>query len=303
MSSATTDQATFSQENVLLGSIYICISATMFAVAGAAVKLALHDVSPVQLVFWRNLMSMVFFFGFLLAVRPAAFSCLRSEMVGLHLLRSVLSLCVLYAYFYAVSQIDLATAVLLLSTSPVFVPILALLFMRHLSASTVWIGVLIAFVGVALVVDPTLKYSFDFSNYIGLGSGLLSGILGGAATVVIWKMSGTESPDRQMIYFTFVSFVLSMPFVLLAWEMPKPVAFVPIVCLGIATTLAQYFLAKGCEVAPADKINTWNYLSIVIAGLAAYVGWNETLRPVTILGMILVVVGARIAGKTFKGSR
>lgn len=274
----------------------------MFAAAGAAVKLALNDISPIQLVFWRNLMSMIIFFGFLLVVRPSAFSDLKSEKTGLHVLRSVLSLCVLYAYFYAVSQIELATAVLLLSTSPVFVPVLAAVFMRHVSASTVWIGVLIAFFGVALVTDPTLQYSFNFSNYLGIGSGLLSGLLGGAATVVIWKMSTTESPDRQMIYFTVVSFVLSVPLVLMDWQTPQLMTFLPIVCLGIATTLAQYFLSKGCEVAPADKINTWNYLSIVIAALAAYVGWNETLSLETVIGMVLVVLGASIASKKFKPS-
>lgn len=272
----------------------------MFAAAGAAVKLALNDLSPVQLVFWRNLMSMVIFFGFLLVFRPGAFKELKSEKTRLHVARSVLSLCVLYAYFHAVSKIELATAVLLLSTSPVFVPILALMFMRHMSAPTVWIGVFIAFIGVAFVIDPSLQYAFDFTNYLGMIAGVLSGLLGGAATVVIWKMSMTESPDRQMIYFTVISFLLSIPLAALSWQMPRVETFLPIICLGIATTLAQYFLSKGCEVAPADKINTWNYLSIVIAGLAAYIGWNEALDSITILGMLLVVLGARVASKTFK---
>ncbi len=245
-------------------------------------------------------MSMIIFFGFLLAVRPAAFSDLKSEKVSLHVLRSVLSLCVLYAYFHAVSKIELATAVLLLSTSPVFLPIIALVFLRYMSAPTVWIGVSIAFIGVALIIDPSMQYTLDFSNYVGMASGLLSGFLGGAATVVIWKMSATESPDRQMVYFTVVSFVLSVPLAVLNWQMPQPATFLPIIFLGIATTLAQYFLSKGCEVAPADKINTWNYLSIVIAGLAAYIGWNEALDILTIAGMVLVVLGAHIASKTFR---
>lgn len=300
MSNALSDLADFRQDRIVLGSVYICISATMFAAAGAAVKLALQDISPVQLVFWRNLMSMIVFFGFLLAARPAALLDLKTEKAHLHVLRSVLSLCVLYAYFYAVSQIELATAVLLLSTSPVFVPILALVFMRFKSAPTVWVGVSIAFIGVALVIDPSLQYTFDFTNYVGMVTGLLSGLLGGAATVVIWKMSATESPDRQMIYFTVVSLVLSVPFAVLNWQTPQLATFIPIVILGIATTLAQYFLSKGCEVAPADKINTWNYLSIVIAGLAAYIGWNEALDRYTIFGMLLVVLGARIASKTYR---
>lgn len=272
----------------------------MFAAAGAAVKLALQDISPMQLVFWRNLISMLIFGVFLLISRPHVFSDLRTKNVKLHVFRSFLSLMVLYAYFFTVSRIELATAVLLLSTSPIFVPILAFFFMRHRSAATVWVGVIVAFVGVALVVDPTLRFSFDLSNYVGMLSGILAGFLGGAATIVIWRMSATESPDRQMIYFTTVSFLMSIPLGISSWQMPKPETFIPIVCLGIATTLAQYYLSKGCQVAPADKINTWNYLSIVIAAFAAYIGWNERLEMPTIIGMILVVLGAQIAARTHK---
>ena len=209
------------QDKIFLGSVYICISAIMFAAAGAAVKLALQDISPIQLVFWRNLLSMIIFGGFLVIFRRSAFSDLRSTKTSLHLLRSVLSLLVLYSYFYAVSKIELATAVLLLSTSPIFVPIFALLFLGHVSARTVWLGVLIAFLGVTIVIDPTLQYSFDFSNYLGMGIGLFSGLLGGAATVIIWKMSRTETPDRQMVYFTVVSFLLSLPLCFYNWQTPK----------------------------------------------------------------------------------
>lgn len=288
------------KENVFLGSVYICISALMFAVAGATVKLALQDISPIQLVFWRNLLSMLIFGSFLLVCRPSTFANLRSQKTHLHLLRSVLSLLVLYAYFYAVAQIELATAVLFLSTSPVFVPVFAWFFLRHKSELAVWVGVLIAFFGVSLIIDPSLQYTFDFSSYGGMFAGLISGVLGGAATVVIWKMSGTETPDRQMVYFTVVSFVLSIPLCIYSWQTPLPGTFIPIICLGISTTLAQYYLSKGCQTAPADKINTWNYLSIVVAAIAAYIGWNETLSLPTIFGIMLVVCGAVLASKTIK---
>lgn len=246
---------------------------------------------------------MVIFGTFLAAMRPRAFRDLRTNTPGLHLLRSLLSLLVLYAYFYAISRIELATAVLFLSTSPIFVPLVALLFMGYRSAATVWLGVSLAFLGVGIIVNPDLGASLADPSYAGLASGMLSGALGGAATVVIWRMSRTEPPDRQMVFFTVASFVFSIPLAVWQWEIPQPRTFLPIVLLGIATTLAQFYLSKGCQVAPADKINTWNYLSIVIAALAAFVGWNESLRPATIAGMVLVVIGAHVASRTHVARR
>lgn len=284
-------------ENVFLGSVFICLSAAMFAAAGAAVKVALQDLAPVQLVFWRNLLSLVLFGGFLLVARPQTFKLLGTEKFSLHLIRSILSLLVLYAYFFAVSRVPLSTAVLLMSTSPVFVPVLAYLVLRRTSAWTVWVGVLVAFFGVALVIDPTLSYDFRSVDAFGVLSGIGAGFIGGAATIVIWKMSATEPPDRQIFYFTSISFVLSIPVYLLNWKMPEAETFFPIVCLGIATTFAQYFLSRGCQLAPADKINAWNYLSIVFAALAAYIGWSETLSMGMIVGMIFVIVGAHTASR------
>jgi drug/metabolite transporter (DMT)-like permease len=272
----------------------------MFAAAGAAVKLALRDLSPVQLVFWRNLASMLIFGSYLYFARPQAFGDLRSGRVDLHVCRSILSLAVLYAYFFAVSRIPLPTAVLLLSTSPVFVPVLAFLVLGHRSGIAIWIGVLIAFFGVALIIDPTLTFGDESTSVLGMVGGLIAGILGGAATVVIWKMSNSEGPDRQMIYFTVISFVLSVPMSVYTWQFPQWETFIPIIFLGIATTLAQYYLSKGCQVAPADKINTWNYLSTVVAALAGYIGWDEKLSTPTVIGMCLVVVGAQITSKRFK---
>jgi drug/metabolite transporter (DMT)-like permease len=295
MTQANDDNIISTSGNVFLGSFYICISATMFAIAAAAVKLALEDLQPLQLVLWRNFLSLIIFVSWSAIIKPDVFRDLKTQKLNLHIVRSVLSLFVLYSYFFAVAHIKLATAVLLLSTSPVFVPMIALIWLGYRVSATVWIGIFIAFFGVSLIIDPTFTYKVQSESYFGLVAGLLAGCFGGAATVAIWKMSKSEPPDRQMIYFTAISFIASLPAGVYGWHWPMPKTFVPIVALGIATTLAQYYLAKGCSVAPADKINTWNYLSIVISAIAAYFGWNESLGLWTILGMVLVVVGAQLA--------
>ncbi|MEH6404739.1 MAG: DMT family transporter [Sneathiella sp.] len=283
------------QSNIFLGSVYICLSATMFALAGAAVKLALADIQPLQLVFWRNLLSLVIFMSWIALAKPQTFREMKTSKLKLHFIRSILSLLVLYSYFYAVANTELATAVLLLSTSPVFVPIIAFIWLKHRSAATVWAGTLVAFIGVSLIINPSFGFNFDWANISGVAFGLAAGCLGGAATVSIWKMSDTESPDRQIFYFTIISFLFSIPFAIYSWKWPQLETFLPIIALGIATTLAQFYLSKGCSVAPADKINTWNYISVIIAAIAAYIGWNESLSLLTISGMILVVGGAHIA--------
>lgn len=289
------------QENISLGVIYICISATMFAIAGTAAKLALKDISPVLLVFWRNLLSCGLFIAWLYFSSGLNRAELYTSRIHLHIARSVLSLMVLYLYFYAVAHIELAKAVLFLSTSPVFLPILAFTFLKKKSDKAVWFGVLFAFFGVFLIINPQIDYRASFQMSWGVVAGIFSGVFGAAATVAIWKMSSTESPTRQLFYFTIISFVLSIPLAVFGWRLPSVESYIPLIVLAIATTLGQYYLSKGCSVAPTDKINTWNYLSIAVSALAAYIGWHEELKIHTIIGIVVVVIGAHITTIKYSG--
>ena len=152
-----------------------------------------------------------------------------------------------------------------------------------------------AFVGVAFIVRPAA-----LSVSPGIFFGILSGLFGGAATLVIWSMSETESAIKQLFYFSIFCVILSIPLAWLEWQWPQPDSYGPIIALGAATTLAQYFLSKACTVAPADKINTWNYLSIVVSALAGYLVWGERLAVLTVAGMVLVVIGAQVTALKYQ---
>jgi len=284
-----------SEGDILLGSLYICLSATMFAVAGVAVKSAVADIGPVVLVFWRNVLSFFLIIAVILASSRYSVKEFATKKIKFHMARAVFSMMVLYSYFYAVSKLSLGTAVLFLSTGPIFIPILALVFFKHLSDREVWIGIFIAFVGVSLIVRPTSVFISS-----GILFGLISGLFGGASTLTIWSMSNTESAVKQLFYFSIFCVVLSIPLAFWQWKWPAVDTYLPIAVLGVSTTLAQYFLSKGFSLAPADKIYTWNYLSIVISSLAAYIGWGEKLGALTIAGMVFVVIGARMATLKFK---
>ena len=278
--------------NVIAGSFFMCLSAAMFATSGAAVKSLVDQIDPVSLVFWRNLLSFLLFVSWLVVAGRLNREIVRTKRLRVHFVRALLTTVALYAYFYAVSQLELAAAVMFLSSGPIFVPILALLLFRFGSSATVWVGVLIAFLGVGFVVNPRLG-AFDLSG--GVLAGILTGVLSGGVTIAIWSMSDTESPVKQIFYFTFFSMVLSIPTGFWYWHLPGPESYLMLAVLAIATSLAQYFQSVGCSYAPADRINTWSYTSIVFSAVGAYIGWSETLQPHTVIGIVLTLLGAQLA--------
>lgn len=278
--------------NVGKGVGLILLSAAMFALAGTSVKFVAEDLSTFSLVFWRNFLS---FWLFLAWIWFMGFRDLRTARLDLHVIRSLFTYGALVTYFFAISKIPLANAVLLQSMGPVFVPVMAFLVFRRLSDRHVWTGVLIGFAGVAFIVKPT---SMGLS--LAEMSGVAAGAFGGAAALTIWAMSSSEPPMRQMFYFTLITLLMSLLPLPWTWQLPSAENFVALCALAVCTTLAQYFLAAGFAIAPADKVNTWSYASVALAAIIGYLGWGESFGLISGLGILLVVIGAHLTTRSPK---
>jgi drug/metabolite transporter (DMT)-like permease len=284
--------------SVLKGTFYICISAAMFALAGTAVKFATSDLAPPLVVFWRNMLSFIVFASW---IYLSGFRDFKTKLLNVHVMRSVFTVAALYCYFFAISRVDYASAMLLQWTSPIFLPFMAFLVFRYVSEFSVWIGVFAAFVGVVMIASTEFAAGTALSgDGLGYSVGLMSGFFGAAATISIWFMSSHEPPARQMMYFTAISVVLSLPLAVYFWEIPDRQTFIALLFLGCFTTLAHFFMIKGFSVAPADKVNTWTYLSVGFAALIGWWFWDELIGVLTMSGIAVVILGAVLASKVSK---
>jgi drug/metabolite transporter (DMT)-like permease len=158
-----------------------------------------------------------------------------------------------------------------------------------LSDRYVWIGTIIGFIGVAMT-SGVATHSINGSDL----SGILSGVMGAAATITIWMMSDTETPYSQMFFFSLYTLIYSLVFVPWVWESFSLSLLPLLIMLGVVTTLAQYFLSAACSYASTDKIVSWTYLSVIFAALFGYVGWGEKLSFSMLSGMALIIIGAKI---------
>jgi len=274
--------------DIARGTLFVIIAALLFALAPAIARFSAGDLNVLVLVFWTNLWMFVLMCCWVVFRPPVG--GLQTERIGLHFIRSVLTYFVLVAYFFAVVRIPFANAVILQSMGPLFVPILALIVFRKLSDRYVWLGVLISFIGVLLIVRPD-KVGISVGDF----SALLAALGGAASTLVIWSLATTEPPDRQMFYFTLFALVLSalpLPWV---WQLPSIAQVIQIILIAVFTVFGQFSYVKAFSLAPADKINTWIYMSVVFAAIIGYTVWQEPIFVVTVIGAALVVGGAHLA--------
>ena len=264
--------------------LYVLASALMFSLAGTVIKSLASDMSTPALVFWRNACSFLVLMIWFLVV---GFPDVRTRRFGTHCWRALFTYGAFLTYFYAIREIHFANAVLLQSSAPIFVPVLALLIYRRLSDRFVWSGMVLGFLGIALVVEPRA-----FGVSIGDLSGMLSGLFGGFATLAIWSLSSSESAARQMFYFSSLTLLFSMAPLPWVWEMPSRSDVPALLALGVLTMFAQHFLALGCTTAATDKVVAWGYTSVIFSAFFGYAIWDEAVGVTSAVGMAFVVAGA-----------
>ncbi len=119
------------------GYFYVALSSLLFAISGTASKFLFHQgVTPYQLVQIRTVIASAVLLAWLAAANPSALKISRQSLPRFILLGFVLA-ATMFTYFYAISKIQVAAAILLQYQSPVLVAAYALAFSgeRH-STST-----------------------------------------------------------------------------------------------------------------------------------------------------------------------
>lgn len=266
--------------NILLGSICILLGELCFVSMGALVKLLAESMPSQNIVFFRN------FFG-LLALAPIIISfgaaSLKTKVLHLHLLRSLSGIAAMYCFFYALGNLPLADAMLLKITVPLFIPVIAFLWISENMSTRTILAILIGFSGAIIMLKP--------AGTIQLASlaGLLGGALAALAKVTIRRMSSTEPTSRIVFYFAVVSLSVSSIPLLSSWQNPSQQEWFYLMLLGVMGTCGQLFLTRAYSLAPANRVGPFTYSSIVFASLIGWLFWDEQIAFLTISGATLII--------------
>ncbi|HHO76319.1 MAG TPA: DMT family transporter [Deltaproteobacteria bacterium] len=255
----------------------------MFAIMGTLVRMVSATLHNEMIVFFRNLFALVFFIP-LLATRSARIE-LKTNRPFSHLLRTATGLCAMYCYFYALAHMKLAEAVLLSYTTPVFIPIIALFWLRESVTMKVGFAVIIGFAGVIFILKPGSGI-FQPVSVIAL----VAAIFASTAMVAIRSMSDSEPPGRIVFYYTALSTLISAIPLFWAWEMPEGSTLALLILMGIVAVTGQLLMTRGYSAAPAARVGPFIYSTVIFASILGWFFWDETLDILSLTGAMLVCI-------------
>jgi len=275
-----------------IGLRYMLLSALGFALMAVCVKLVHARGIPVlEIVAARALVSLVLSY---IDVRRKKISLFGTHYYLL-LARGAVGAAALVSVYSAVTILPLAEATVLQYLHPMFVAILALLFLGERFNVQLVFVIGLSFVGVLFVVEPPWVFGGAASslNSFGVTMALLGAFGSAIAYVLVRKLSALE--DSSVIIFYFPMIALPMSIILLGDDAVWPgdaYTWLLLLLVGVFTQVGQVGLTKSMQTEAAARATAFSYVQVLFALVFGVIVFNEWPSASALIGAALIISGA-----------
>jgi len=267
------------KQSLLTGAGFILASEFLLVSMGAVIKALAQDLPNEPIVFFRNLFGLAVLVPFLLRGGSGR---LRTDVPHLHAVRAAAGLSAMYCFFYAIGHIRLADAMLLKFTVPIFIPVVAWLWLSERFHRRAALCLLLGFSGVALILKPAGDV-----NWVLLVA-LAGSFFAAVAKTAVRRLSHTEPALRVVFYFAFFGVFVSAVPLLWAWQTPTPGQWLLLLSLGPLATLGQLFMTRGYSAAPASEVGLFTFSAVLFGAGYGWLFWGELWDWLSLAGAFLV---------------
>jgi drug/metabolite transporter (DMT)-like permease len=273
-------------------SSWMLVAGFLFATMGVFVKLGSAHFGAAELAFYRSLVTFVAMLGLLAARRGRG--TLRTRYFGMHLLRAIVGSISLIGYFYAITELPLATAQTLNYTSPLFLAIGTVVLLGERFSGRLVAAIVVGFAGVALLLQPTFREGKEAAALIGLFSGIFSSW----AYLSVRTLGRLGEPDwRVVFWFGLVASVMCA-----GWQLATS-TFHPLTAqntwilagVGLCGTLAQLAMTRAYRTGNTLAVGSLSYSTLVFGAAATWLVWSERMAPLEWAGMLVIVASGIMA--------
>jgi S-adenosylmethionine uptake transporter len=275
-----------------MNALWMVVAAVLFSLMGACVKLAARHYGVFEIVFYRSLFGVVSLYAFVGWRRMS----LSTPHVGAHLRRSVVGTLALSLWFYATTLLPLGTAMTLNYTSPLFLAAFVVGLSLRGGVPADWrlvSAVVVGFVGVLLVLQP----SFAPGQTLAALAGLTSGVLSAAAYWYVRELGALGEPEwRTVFYFSATGAVLGGAGALAVGFSPHTVASLWLLAaVGVTATLAQLAMTRAFGLGGTLVVANLQFSAVVFASLLGIVLFGDHIPAMGWIGIAVIIASGAIS--------
>ena len=264
------------------GIFWMFVTGLCFVSVTASVKMVGDGVPSTQAGFLRYALGLVFLLPMLASVRRAVID----RPTGLMLFaRGACHALAVSMWFFAMTRIPIADVTALNYLNPVYVILLAVLFLGERLGPWRIGAICVAFLGTLIIIRPGFR-EIDTGHIV-----MLFAAVAMAGSYFLAKLLSQKlAPEVVVFYLSVLVPVLLAP---VAWVVWVPIGWVDLgwlfVC-ALFATLGHYTMTLAFRAAPLAVTQPVTFLQLVWATLLGVVVFNEPVDGFVVLGGTLIII-------------
>ena len=286
-------------EKVDVKKTYLAITTMLLAVLCVdlymvVIKFLGDDYSIIQLALFRNAAAIIPLFLLLLFTKEyfLVFKNLNKKFLYLSFLRGLCFLLMNIFVFISVINLQFATAMTLTFSSPFFIVILSIIFLRDKVGIYRWSAVIIGFIGVVMIMKPTSEIFNLYSIFPILTA------LAWALSVIILKYIPDGHSTAKIQLYTLIFNVLGAAILFFLttdhMEIQNSKDFWLMMLTGILGGTAAILFIYSYRLISASKIASFEYFGIPSSFVLGWFFFNEAPWSQLFPGVIIIIFAGMI---------
>ena len=266
--------------NAALWMIGAMISFSLMAISGRELA---PELNTFEIMFFRSLIGLVivlvigFFIGTLRQI--------KTDRIGLHLLRNTAHFTGQNLWFLAVAFIPFSQLFALEFSTPLWVALLAPMFLGEALTRRRLLSVGIGFSGVLIVARPDLS-QLDPA----ISAAMACAICFACSLMATKKLTIDQSITCILFWLTLMQLGMGLVAVVLTGGVSVPQGFdyIWVITVGICGLTAHFCITKALALAPAIVVIPLDFLRLPLISLIGFLVYDEALEWTVLFGAMLI---------------
>ncbi|MCV2875516.1 DMT family transporter [Rhodobacteraceae bacterium XHP0102] len=256
------------------------VAFTLMAIAGRAVS---FELDTFEIMTYRSAVGVVVVT--LVITVFGKWSEVRRDQMKMHLGRNIFHFTGQNLWFFAITVIPLAQVFALEFTSPLWVMLLAAIFLGERLTRLKVLVALVGFLGILLVVRPWVA-----PPSLGMLIAAAAALCFATTAIFTKRLTQSQTIACIMFYLTVMQLAFGLICSLADGDMalPSGVNILWITLIGFAGLVAHFCLTTALSVAPASVVMPLDFVRLPVIALIGVLLYAEPLDPMVLIGAALI---------------
>ncbi len=263
-----------------IGISWFIMSLVISSFNDVLVKLLSH-IPSMQVAFLRFSFGCISLLPFLAIRGSKAFKTTR---IWIHIIRGAILFAAMSMWCCSLSVVPIVQATLITFTIPLFVLLLAKIFLNEKITPQLLFATFIGFFGAVLSFDIA-STSFNILSLLLL----ISAFLFASLDIINKKFAHSETMLSMLFYSALVTAILGAVPAYLIWQDISIESWLYLMLLGIGSNLILYCLIKALQCVQASDIAPYRYIELVFSGVAGIVLFNDVPSKMFVASACLII--------------